>query len=122
MQKRVLGRTGHKSTIIALGGAAVRPTNQNDVNSYIIMVLEHGVNHIDVAPTYGSGKAEIILGKWVKEYRDDLLDGVVTISAKGSLSAPGEEIEITAIPYYSWCNREQSQMRVWLPYRDHESH
>lgn len=32
--------------------------------------LDQGVNHFDVAPTYGN--AEQRLGKWVKEYRDDI--------------------------------------------------
>jgi len=34
--------------------------------------LDHGINHIDVAPTYGKGMSEHILGKWVKEYRKNL--------------------------------------------------
>jgi DUF1680 family protein len=28
-----------------------------------------------------------------------------------------KEINITAIPYYVWCNREQGQMKVWLPFQ-----
>ena len=38
--------------------------------------LDSGVNHIDVAPTYGD--AEVKLGKWVKEYRDDIFLGCKT--------------------------------------------
>ncbi|MBA7551855.1 Non-reducing end beta-L-arabinofuranosidase [subsurface metagenome] len=49
------------------------------------------------------------------EYRDDLLDGVVTINGTASLLIKEEEIDVTAIPYYAWCNREQGQMKVWLP-------
>ena len=49
------------------------------------------------------------------EYQDDLLDGVVAISGSASLPSKGEEIAITAIPYYAWANREQGQMKVWLP-------
>ena len=72
MKKRILGRTGHKSTLITLGGAVARPINRKESDSFIKFALDQGVNHIDVAPTYGSGEAEVILGKWVKEYRDDL--------------------------------------------------
>ena len=56
------------------------------------------------------------------EYKGDLLGGVVCI--KGTASFPGkkEGISITAIPYFAWCNREQGQMKVWLPYERHESH
>ncbi|MGD0478004.1 MAG: aldo/keto reductase [Nitrososphaerales archaeon] len=72
MEKRLLGRTGHKSTLITLGGASARPTTSKESNALIRLALEHGVNHVDVAPTYGSGKAERILGRWVKEYRKNL--------------------------------------------------
>jgi uncharacterized protein len=27
----------------------------------------------------------------------------------------GDEVEVTAIPYYAWANREIGAMRVWLP-------
>lgn len=39
---------------------------------------------------------------------------VLTIGADG-LSAGTIIREITAIPYYSWCNRGNNQMQVWLP-------
>jgi DUF1680 family protein len=39
---------------------------------------------------------------------------VLTVSADGH-SVQTENKTITAIPYYTWCNREQSQMQVWLP-------
>lgn len=49
------------------------------------------------------------------EYRKDLLNGVVVIKGRATLSQSNKEIDITAIPYYAWCNREQGQMKVWLP-------
>jgi aryl-alcohol dehydrogenase-like predicted oxidoreductase len=72
MRKRTLGRTGHRSTLITLGGAAVRPNTREESEAFIKFALDHGVNHIDVAPTYGGGMAETILGRWVKEYRENL--------------------------------------------------
>ena len=72
MEKRSLGRTGHKSTIVALGGASIRPSTRRESEEFIRFALDHGVNHVDVAPTYGNGEAETILGKWVKEYRGSL--------------------------------------------------
>ena len=27
----------------------------------------------------------------------------------------GDEVEVVAIPYYAWANREIGAMRVWLP-------
>ena len=72
METRILGRTGHKSTLITLGGASLHPTTRKESDAFIKLALDYGVNHIDVAPTYGSGEAESILGKWVKEYRENL--------------------------------------------------
>ncbi|MEO6134134.1 MAG: beta-L-arabinofuranosidase domain-containing protein [Ginsengibacter sp.] len=48
------------------------------------------------------------------KYRDDMLNGVMTINGAGVLSGKNENIKITAIPYYAWANREQGQMKVWL--------
>ncbi len=54
------------------------------------------------------------------EHRKDFLNGVVVIKGRASLRQNNEEINITAIPYYSWCNREQGQMKVWLPFLKNE--
>jgi hypothetical protein len=39
---------------------------------------------------------------------------VVTINGKASSPSEDVDIDITAIPYYAWCNRVQGQMKVWL--------
>lgn len=39
---------------------------------------------------------------------------VVTINADG-LGIQTIKKNITAIPYYTWCNRGKNQMQVWLP-------
>lgn len=71
MDTRRLGRTGHKSTLITLGGAIfIYPVSRDQENEYLKLVFDHGVNHIDVAPTYGD--AELRLGRWVKEYRGNI--------------------------------------------------
>ena len=72
MEKRTLGKTGHKSTLITLGGASIRQTTRGESDEFIKYALDRGVNHIDVAPTYGGGTSECILGEWVKEHRRDL--------------------------------------------------
>lgn len=71
MEKRSLGQTGQKSTIVALGGAIfIGKPEQRDTDAFIKLALDHGVNHVDVAPTYGD--AELKLGKWIKEYRKSI--------------------------------------------------
>jgi DUF1680 family protein len=56
-------------------------------------------------------------------FQKDMLGGVTTIQFQAptvQLSADGKSVStelktVTAIPYYSWCNRGQNQMQVWLP-------
>jgi aryl-alcohol dehydrogenase-like predicted oxidoreductase len=55
-----------------LGCAAARPDDRQAVAAFIKLALDQGVNHVDIAPTYGGGEAEAILGPWVKEHRADL--------------------------------------------------
>ena len=77
MEERVFGRTGHKSTLITLGGAVfMYPISSAEEESFVRFFIDHGVNHIDVAPTYGD--AELRLGRWVKEYRKNLFLGCKT--------------------------------------------
>lgn len=61
-------------------------------------------------------EVHLILTGLKAEYQEDLLGGVVAISGNASLGTEREKIEISAIPYYAWNNREQGQMKVWLPY------
>ena len=66
------------------------------------------------------------------EYRPDLLSGVTAVTARGRFvrhapedwpyppagttgSPDGTDVEVTAVPYYSWANRGVGPMRVWLP-------
>jgi aryl-alcohol dehydrogenase-like predicted oxidoreductase len=71
MEKRPLGRTGHKSTVLAFGGAVfIGKPRQSEIDALIEHALDRGVNHIDVAPTYGD--SELGLRRWVKEYRGNL--------------------------------------------------
>ncbi|HUV55188.1 MAG TPA: aldo/keto reductase, partial [Candidatus Krumholzibacteriaceae bacterium] len=77
MERRVLGKTNHRSSIVTLGGAVfIYPVEREKGDAFVKHALDGGVNHIDVAPTYGD--AEVKLGKWVKEYRDDIFLGCKT--------------------------------------------
>jgi len=46
-------------------------------------------------------------------FREDILGGVVALSASGSRG--GKPAKITAIPYFAWANRGAGEMMVWLP-------
>lgn len=72
MEKRILGRTGHASTLVTLGGAAIRPDTPPAAEAFVHDAFARGVNHVDIAPTYGSGEAETLLGQWLPEYRKNV--------------------------------------------------
>lgn len=69
MERRRLGRTGQMSSVLTLGGAAFWRVPQAEADRVMELALEHRVNHIDVAPTYG--EAELRLKKWMVEHRDE---------------------------------------------------
>jgi aryl-alcohol dehydrogenase-like predicted oxidoreductase len=60
----LFGRTGHESTRAIFGAAAFWDTPQKDVDGIMDLILQNGVNHVDVAASYG--KAEQLLGDWIR--------------------------------------------------------
>lgn len=76
MEKRRLGKTEHLSSILALGGAAFWNVTQAEANAAISMAVEHGINHIDVAPSYG--EAEIRIAPWMAGWRKEFFLGCKT--------------------------------------------
>jgi aryl-alcohol dehydrogenase-like predicted oxidoreductase len=61
------GSTGHHSTRIVFGAAALLESNEAQAAHTLELLLEHGVNHIDVAASYGD--AELWVGRWMPEQR-----------------------------------------------------
>jgi DUF1680 family protein len=60
-----------------------------------------------------------------EEFSENLLGGIVKLTTEGYRvksstalysSEPPELVsqQITAIPYYAWCNRDKGEMRVWV--------
>jgi len=62
------GKTGHESTRTIFGAAAFMRVDQRTADRTLDVLLEHGINHIDVAASYGG--AEDRLGPWMKQHRD----------------------------------------------------
>ena len=68
-----------------------------------------------------------------EQRRADLLEGVLTVQARGGVrdvaawggglykplgaarTLPSKPVTLTAIPYYAWANRGANAMRVWIP-------
>jgi aryl-alcohol dehydrogenase-like predicted oxidoreductase len=60
------GRTGHQSTRIIFGAAALGRVSQDVADQALEVLLQHDVNHIDVAASYGD--AELRVAPWLKRY------------------------------------------------------
>ena len=66
MEYSVLGRTGLRVSRVGFGGGGIGqvwgPTTQDEAVRAVHRALEMGINFFDVAPSYGDGKAEEVLG------------------------------------------------------------
>jgi aryl-alcohol dehydrogenase-like predicted oxidoreductase len=58
------GRTGHDSTRLIFGSAALARLSQSEADPTLDVLLEHGINHLDCAASYGD--AELRLAPWLK--------------------------------------------------------
>lgn len=64
--KQPFGRTGHVSSRVLFGAAALWDLPQADADKTIELALASGINHFDVAASYGN--AEIYLGDWIRRH------------------------------------------------------
>ena len=69
IEKRPFGRTGHNSTATLFGAAALSRASQAEADRTLDVLLEYGVNHIDVAARYGD--AELRIGPWMRSHRKE---------------------------------------------------
>jgi aryl-alcohol dehydrogenase-like predicted oxidoreductase len=76
MEKRRLGKTEHMSSVLTFGAAALGQVTQVEADDAIELAIEHGVNHFDVAPTYG--EAELRLGPWMEKHHNEIFLGCKT--------------------------------------------
>jgi predicted aldo/keto reductase-like oxidoreductase len=70
MEKRVLGKTGEKLSVVGFGGIVAAKEEQKDANNYVAEAIDAGVNYFDVAPTYYD--AEDRLGIALEGKRDKI--------------------------------------------------
>jgi Aldo/keto reductase family/Glycosyl hydrolases family 15 len=68
VQQRRLGRTGHQSSVLIYGAAALAEVDQDTADASVQLALDAGINHFDVAASYGD--AELRLGPWMGRIRD----------------------------------------------------
>jgi aryl-alcohol dehydrogenase-like predicted oxidoreductase len=76
MEKRRLGKTEHRSSILIFGGFALFNVSQKEADDALETALEKGINHIDVSPLYGG--AEKRIGSWFKRHGKQFFLGCKT--------------------------------------------
>jgi aryl-alcohol dehydrogenase-like predicted oxidoreductase len=87
------GRTGHESTRILFGAAALGGMSQAKADSVLELLLEYGVNHIDTAAAYGD--SELRIGPWMREHREHFFLATKTRnrSAQGARESLQQSLE-----------------------------
>ncbi len=64
--KQSFGRTGHDSSRVLFGAAALSNVTQAEADAALELAFSYGVNHVDVAASYG--EAELRVGDWISRH------------------------------------------------------
>ena len=62
------GKTGHTSSRVIFGAAALGAMRQDKADRILELLLAQGINHIDTAAAYGD--SELRVGAWMQRHRD----------------------------------------------------
>jgi len=74
IEKKAFGKTGHMSTRTIFGGAALgrEGITEKESERTLEVLLEYGINHLDLAASYGKGLAEKRVGAWMGRIRNSV--------------------------------------------------
>jgi aryl-alcohol dehydrogenase-like predicted oxidoreductase len=87
------GRTGHDSTRVIFGAAALGSMRQERADEVLEQILRHGLNHIDTAAMYGD--SELRIGPWMAEHRDRFFLATKTHERSGDAARASLERSLT---------------------------
>jgi aryl-alcohol dehydrogenase-like predicted oxidoreductase len=82
IERMAFGTTGHSSSRVIFGAAALGGCNQDRADATLEILDAHGVNHLDVAASYGD--AELRLAPWMEVRRGDFFLATKTGERTGS--------------------------------------
>jgi aryl-alcohol dehydrogenase-like predicted oxidoreductase len=88
---QAFGRSGHMSTRTIFGAAALGSVSQAEADSTLEVLLQYGVNHIDVAASYG--EAELRIAPWLSKYRDRFF--LATKTGQRTAKEARQELELS---------------------------
>jgi aryl-alcohol dehydrogenase-like predicted oxidoreductase len=76
------GRTGHASSRVIFGAAALSRVRQERADEVLPLLLSHGVNHLDTAASYGD--SELRLAPWLAAHRAEFFLATKTEARDGA--------------------------------------
>lgn len=89
------GRTGHDSSRVIFGAAALGGMRQDRADQVLAQLLAAGVNHIDTAASYGD--AELRIGPWLAEHRSRFFLATKTGERRGDAARAELERSLTRL-------------------------
>lgn len=89
IERAPFGRTGHQSSRVIFGAAALGGMRQERADALLPVLLDAGVNHIDTAAMYG--ESELRLAPWMAAHRDDFFLATKTVERTGDGARAGLE-------------------------------
>src|SRR2546429_2627352 len=87
LERRSLGKTGEKLSILGFGGIVVMNATPQQAAQRVGEAIDRGINYFDVAPSYGN--AEAMLGPALQPYRKNVFLGCKT-TERSQAGATGE--------------------------------
>lgn len=89
------GRTGHESSRVIFGAAALGSMRQERADEVLATLLEFGVNHIDTAASYGD--SELRVAPWMAAHRDRFFLATKTEDRTGDGARASLELSLTRL-------------------------
>ncbi len=93
MEYAPFGSTGHRSSRIIFGAAALGAMRQEKADQVLAQLLPAGVNHIDTAASYGD--SELRLAPWLRAHRAE-----VFLASKTGIVVDGARRGVDCSPEY----------------------
>ncbi|HET6811700.1 MAG TPA: aldo/keto reductase [Acidimicrobiales bacterium] len=89
VERAPFGATGHQSSRVIFGAAALSRVSQDKADTSLPLLLEHGVNHIDTAADYGD--SELRLAPWLARHPGRFFLNTKTHERRGDGARAGLE-------------------------------
>jgi aryl-alcohol dehydrogenase-like predicted oxidoreductase len=95
IDRAAFGRTGHESSRVIFGAAALGSMRQERADDLLATLLEFGVNHIDTAASYGD--SELRIAPWMADHRGRFFLATKTGERAGDAARASLERSLTRL-------------------------